>query len=193
MQSDLNDLHRKNLESLESSLRAAREAREIGETTNVTLAEQEQQLHRIHEKTLEVDHNVKKSKRLVKGMSSFFGRVKGWFKKEPKRKQTELPKPAEKTPAPAATIPTKPIVKPTISRAATEHQQKEQNLRRLVAEEDKVLDEVNYEILRLQQIARDMGENLEMQNQYLDTITAQVETNERNISKVTADSKKLLR
>jgi hypothetical protein len=38
-----------------------------------------------------------------------------------------------------------------------------------------------------------MGENLALQNQLLDTITDQVDANDRNIQKVTAASKKLLR
>jgi hypothetical protein len=197
MQTEAQSLHQKNLESLESSLRSAREASQVGEATNVTLTTQEEQLRRIHDKTLDIDHNIKKSKGLVKGMSGFFGRVKGWFRSKPERKEVDLPKASEQPRAPqAAAVQTScpPTAKrPELSAAATEHMRREHHLRQAVAEEDKVLDEVNEEVLRLQQIARDIGENLALQNQLLDTITGQVDTNDRSLQKVTAASKKLLR
>ena len=66
-------------EKLENVLRISKDTEVIAQYTCEELKNQSDTIDRITDKSLQVSSNIDKSERIVRGMSSFFGRIKNVF------------------------------------------------------------------------------------------------------------------
>ena len=170
-----------NKEKLEGILRISKETEEIAQNTCVELKNQGRTIDNIADKSLQVSNNIDKSERIVKGMSSFFGRIKNYFSK---------PKPAEKIIEPASPKLIQPNV-PVKSEEKLRYPEKNAMFQ-AIDEEDKYLDEIINSVDNINIMARNISETLDYQNKKLDAITDITDRSDARLGKLNVKAKKLL-
>jgi len=66
-------------QALQNAIQAAAEANESANSTSVQLDQQKEQLHNMQNNLVEIDNNLTKSERILKGMRSIKGAISNWF------------------------------------------------------------------------------------------------------------------
>ena len=164
-------------EKLENVLRISKDTEVIAQYTCEELKNQSDTINRITDKSLQVSSNIDKSERIVRGMSSFFGRIKNVFSK---------PKPTEKLP----NLPTPQLSKPEEPSKSTENPK---NSRKLdVDEEDKMLDEITKSVDNIKIMAQNISVTLDDHNTKLNIITDITDRNNTRLTNLNYKTKKLL-
>lgn len=195
-QSSREAIERENLERLHNALRVARETEQVGAETCLELQNQTEQIHRIAEKTQNINHNLQQSKRVVRGMSGFMGRVKNWFSKPPKE-----PEPLVKSATPAlrhtegSQISISPAnISPSDSFPPRQSQDTKKNPMGVyyTPEEEQILDELDKHVTVIKDMAYNIGDTLDHHNEVLDLITVQTEKNSRDMRTIEGRMRRLM-
>jgi Domain of unknown function (DUF5089)/Snare region anchored in the vesicle membrane C-terminus len=174
----IKNLQQANLERLGEVLRISKETEYIAQNTCVELRSQNETIDRIADKSLQVSSNIDKSERIVRGMSSFFGRIKNAFSK---------PKAPEKFP-----VIKKPAEKPPISNPQEFSGGLKTTSSSYLPEEDKYLDEILMSVDNVKSMAQNISNTLDYQNQKLDSIADITDKSNARLEKLQLKTKKLL-
>ena len=193
-QSSREAIERENLERLHNALRVARETDQVGAETCLELQNQTEQIYRIAEKTQNINHNLQQSKRVVRGMSGFMGRVKNWFSKPPKE-----PEPLVKS-VPSARRHTEgskissssPSTLDSFASHSSQETKKQAMSAYYTPEEEQILDELDKHVTVIKDMAYNIGDTLDHHNQVLDLISVQTETNTRDMRTIEGRMRRLM-
>ena len=180
-------LREENKERLQNILRVSKETESIAQNTCVELKNQGDCIDRIAEKNSQVSQNIDKSERLVRGMGSFFGRVKNYFSKP---KPTEsLKTQSNNTKGPQFDESVKKIQNKTPGIVNNETRE-----RKVIEddEEDKCLDEIINSVDNLKFMAKNISETLDDQNRKLDLVSDATDRNNTRLNHLNYKAKKLL-
>jgi len=200
-------LQKSSLESLRGANKAAQQSLTIANATSEELNRQTGQMHKMNQACDDIDANVKKSKWVMRGMESFFGRVKNFFTKPPDDRRSSYPTQTHTSPQnhskstqpssarnfiPGEDCPTGDLYG---DRASSSQQSSRSQMRStgLSAEQDAYLDEINSAMDQLKSVAENMNNELDVQGELLDDIHRKTDRNNENIGDLNRRAKKLLR
>jgi hypothetical protein len=160
-------------------LRTAKETEAIGAATCETLNNQTRVIDRITDKNYEVSGNIDKSERLVRGMNSFFGRVKNYFTKpkitDPRPVKVEKSEGYKSCPRPvASTFDPQPLDKP------------------FMMSEEYFLDQLSSSANNLRTMASEISSTLDEHNRKLDVANDLTQKNRDRIENLNFKAKRLL-
>lgn len=198
-QSSREAIERENLERLHNALRVARETEQVGAETCLELQNQTEQIYRIAEKTQNINHNLQQSKRVVRGMSGFIGRVKNWFSKPPKEPEPLVkssPSARRHTEGSKISTLSDNISSPSTSNSFASHSSQETKKQAMRAyytpEEEQILDELDKHVTVIKDMAYNIGDTLDHHNQVLDLISVQTDKNTRDMRTIEGRMRRLM-
>lgn len=190
-------IEQENRERLQNTLRIARETEKIGAETCQELHSQTEQIHRIAEKTQNINHNLNQSKRIVRGMSGFMGRVKNWFSKAPKEPEPIIQSVAsvrrDKEESKQVVRSSEIKIVNTSQTVTPPEESKKLGMNAYYTpEEEQVLDEIEKHVLTIKDMAYNIGDTLEYHNNVLDLITDQTHKNTQDMHTIDRKIRRLM-
>lgn len=190
-------IDQENHDRLQNTLKIVRETEQIGADTCQELHSQTEQIHRIAGKTQDINQNLKQSKRTVRGMSGFTGRVKNWF--------TKAHKETEPIPNSIATVrsnkeKSKQVIKSSEVKIVNTFQpiNSKEDAKKLgnnayyTPEEEQFIDEIGKHVLNIKDMASNIEDTLDYHNTVLNPINDQTQKNTQEMHNIKRKIKRLM-